>query len=91
MPPERIIQIRTSLALSQERMAGLLGVSFATVNRWEKGTTSPIGLALELYVALELCLGQGLDAASVLGVGLAPGPRLKRIFNLAYSDVVAPC
>jgi DNA-binding XRE family transcriptional regulator len=32
-----IIAIRRQLALSQENLARQLGVSFATVNRWEKG------------------------------------------------------
>ncbi|MFH1137743.1 MAG: helix-turn-helix transcriptional regulator [Pseudomonadota bacterium] len=29
------------MALSQEELAHALGVSFATVNRWENGKTSP--------------------------------------------------
>ena len=34
---------RTSLGLTQEQMAHLLGVSFASVNRWEAGHSSPTG------------------------------------------------
>jgi len=32
---------RRRLGLSQERLAGALGVSFATVNRWETGSSEP--------------------------------------------------
>jgi predicted ATPase/DNA-binding CsgD family transcriptional regulator len=38
-PAERIQRLRTSLGLSQEQLARQLGVSFATVNRWESGRT----------------------------------------------------
>jgi predicted ATPase/DNA-binding CsgD family transcriptional regulator/DNA-binding XRE family transcriptional regulator len=38
-PAARIQQLRTSLGLSQEQLARQLGVSFATVNRWEAGRT----------------------------------------------------
>jgi predicted ATPase/DNA-binding CsgD family transcriptional regulator/DNA-binding XRE family transcriptional regulator len=38
-PAARIQRLRTSLGLSQEQLARQLGVSFATVNRWEGGRT----------------------------------------------------
>jgi DNA-binding transcriptional regulator YiaG len=37
--------VRTALNLSQEELAHALGVSFATVNRWENGKTNPSKLA----------------------------------------------
>ena len=37
--------IRRQLALSQEDLARQLGVSYATVNRWEKGRNIPSRLA----------------------------------------------
>ncbi|QWF70579.1 helix-turn-helix transcriptional regulator [Methylomonas paludis] len=37
--------IRHHLKLSQEELAQALGVSFATVNRWENGKTAPSKLA----------------------------------------------
>ncbi len=43
--PERVKDIRRQLGLSQEELAHALGVSFATVNRWENGKTSPSKLA----------------------------------------------
>lgn len=37
--------IRKQLEMSQEELAHALGVSFATVNRWENGKTKPSKLA----------------------------------------------
>lgn len=45
--------IRKSLGLSQAQLAEALGVSFATVNRWENNRTQPSKLAqkqLERFV-----------------------------------------
>ncbi len=41
-----IKELRERLHLTQEAMAETLGVSFATVNRWENGWTVPSKLAL---------------------------------------------
>jgi len=38
-------EVRRQLGLSQDELAHALGVSFATVNRWENGKTSPSKLA----------------------------------------------
>jgi len=43
--PELVKDVRSQLGLSQEDLARALGVSFATVNRWENGKTSPSKLA----------------------------------------------
>ena len=45
----KIEKVRSMLNLSQERLAKELGVSFATVNRWEKGHSEPSYLALEKF------------------------------------------
>lgn len=42
---EQVKAVRTALNFSQEELAHALGVSFATVNRWENGKTSPSKLA----------------------------------------------
>ena len=42
---EQIKAVRKELHLSQEELAQALGVSFATVNRWENGKTAPSKLA----------------------------------------------
>ncbi len=42
----QVKELRERLQLTQEAMAETLGVSFATVNRWENGWTAPSKLAL---------------------------------------------
>ncbi len=42
----QVKELRERLHLTQEAMAETLGVSFATVNRWENGWTIPSKLAL---------------------------------------------
>lgn len=43
--PNRVKDVRRQLGLSQEELAHALGVSFATVNRWENEKTVPSKLA----------------------------------------------
>ena len=43
--PALIKEIRRQLAISQEDLARELGVSYATVNRWENGQARPSKLA----------------------------------------------
>jgi putative transcriptional regulator len=43
--PELVKEIRRQLALSQEDLARHLGVSYATVNRWENGQSKASKLA----------------------------------------------
>ena len=43
--PELVKEIRRQLSLSQEDLARELGISFATVNRWENGRVKPSKLA----------------------------------------------
>lgn len=42
---EQVKAVRQQLNLSQDELAQALGVSFATVNRWENGKTIPSKLA----------------------------------------------
>lgn len=42
---ELVKEVRNQLKMSQEDIARALGVSFATVNRWENGKTMPFKLA----------------------------------------------
>jgi len=49
--PELVKNVRSQLGLSQEDLAHALGVSFATVNRWENAKTSPSKLALKQFDA----------------------------------------
>ncbi|MCL2798159.1 MAG: helix-turn-helix domain-containing protein [Firmicutes bacterium] len=38
---EKVSEVRGRLLISQEQLAGELGVSFATINRWEQGRNAP--------------------------------------------------
>ncbi len=53
MEPIKIKEIRERLGLSQEALAHILGVSFQTINRWERGAFKPSPLALEKIKQLE--------------------------------------
>lgn len=44
---ETIKEIRNRLNLSQKQMSAALGVTFATVNRWENGRCEPTQIALK--------------------------------------------
>ena len=46
---ERVKQVRLTLNLSQEEMAKELGVSFATINRWENSHNNPTYEALQRF------------------------------------------
>ncbi len=39
--PEKVKAARLQMFLSQEKFAKELGVSFATINRWERGQCEP--------------------------------------------------
>jgi transcriptional regulator with XRE-family HTH domain len=54
----RVKALRSSVGLTQEELARLLGVSLRTLSRWEKGETTPTlrnarRLARRLRVAVE--------------------------------------
>lgn len=59
--PERVRGVRRQLGLSQEELAQALGVSFATVNRWENGKTLPSKLAQRQFE--QLCKEKEIDLA----------------------------
>lgn len=56
---EKIKQIRQQHFLSQEAFAKELGVSFATVNRWESGKTKPTYKTMKLID--DYCRSNGID------------------------------
>lgn len=49
--PSTLKRVREALGISQEDLARELGVSFATVNRWENGKTTPSRLARSQFEA----------------------------------------
>ncbi|MBQ7347883.1 MAG: helix-turn-helix transcriptional regulator [Clostridia bacterium] len=46
---ENVKHVRIQLNLTQEDLAHELGVSFATVNRWENGSYNPSRLAKKTF------------------------------------------
>lgn len=46
---KKVKYVRTELKLSQEDLARELGVSFATINRWENGSYNPSRLAKKAF------------------------------------------
>ena len=46
---EKVKYVRSQLKLSQEDLAHELGVSFATINRWENGNYQPSRLAKKAF------------------------------------------
>ena len=59
--PALLRAIRARLDLTQEQLAERLGVSFASINRWEGGTIKPQKAAQEAIAAL--AVEAGVDAA----------------------------
>ena len=50
---DKVKQVRYELCMTQEDMARKLGVSFATVNRWENNRTEPSHMAVKCF--LDFC------------------------------------
>ena len=46
---EKIKKVRMKIGYSQEQLARELGVSFATINRWENGKSEPRQIALNTF------------------------------------------
>ena len=59
---ERLRDLRRRLELSQEQLARRLGVSFATVNRWESGRTQISAKSLAALAELEATAENEADA-----------------------------
>jgi Predicted transcriptional regulator len=76
--PGTILEIRNRLGISQDELAKMIGISFATVNRWENGHSSPNKAAqLRLY---DICKEREVDLEDII---------LKRI-ERTVSDLQVP-
>lgn len=83
---QRLAEIRGRLGLSQEQMARVLGVSFASVNRWEGGHSTPTGPTQDLYLAIDAALRSGHSRAGILrAVNGDRGAFLYALFRMAYA------
>jgi transcriptional regulator with XRE-family HTH domain len=91
---------RLALGLSQEQLARRLGVSFATVNRWERGRTRPTGSAAAgvkgvLALAAGRAKGSARRSASPPENSATDGSVLDQLavfpatFNLEAAELVA--
>ncbi len=80
MTPRAYRALRERLRLTQEAFASILGVSFATVNRWENGKAVPSGDYARVLQTLERLTMQD-----------APGPAIdwKRVGALSAMAAVA--
>lgn len=56
-------EMRATMQLSQENFADELGMTFATINRWENGHATPSPLALKQINSLLNYLSQSSDEA----------------------------
>jgi transcriptional regulator with XRE-family HTH domain len=83
--PTHLASVRHRLELSQEQMAQLLGVSFASVNRWEGGHSAPTGSVLDLYNALNAAIRSGYSAGQIRKAANSErGLFLYNLFRMAY-------
>jgi transcriptional regulator with XRE-family HTH domain len=69
----RLVQRRKALGLTQEALAGVLGVERSTMVRWERGETEPMSLVRpRLARALQVSadrLGEPLEGGAGTGQG----------------------
>ena len=81
-------RLRTRLGLSQEALARLLGVSFATVNRWESqsATSEPRGMILVVLQGLQAGLRVDAGLPERLKEWMPHGQAyvLQKVLALAY-------
>jgi type I restriction enzyme M protein len=82
--------IRAKMDLTQEQLAERLGVSFATVNRWEGGLTVPQKAAREVITALAQEAGIGPDGAPAEDDSAAGVTRRRRSASIAAAPSTKP-
>lgn len=70
--PTTLRTLRAKLALTQEQLAERLGVSFATVNRWEAGASKPQRAQAQAIAALAQESGIEGDTADAEGAPILP-------------------
>ena len=86
--PARVRSVRERLDLTQAQLAERIGVSFATVNRWENGQTKPARLAWRQILDLEAKLAPGV-AEPREAAGTTPAPGLDFTARPAVVSAVA--
>jgi non-specific serine/threonine protein kinase len=87
-PAARIQRLRTRLGLSQEQLARQLGVSFATVNRWESGRTQMSARASRALAEFEA--RAAADGPPTAGLPVAQSSFIGRATELTeLSQIIA--
>lgn len=81
-----IKDIRSRLNLSQTELADKLGVSFATVNRWEKGHRTPSQIALGNIK--RLCADNKIDYTQFEGNSIITSDEIVTLYHGSKSGIV---
>ena len=76
--PATLRAIRANLDLTQEQLAEQLGVSFATVNRWEGGASKPQKAAREAIAAMAADIGLDAEVVAAESIEAAAGVTRRR-------------
>ena len=85
---DQIKEIRSRLNLSQSELAEKLGVSFATVNRWEKGHCEPSQIAL---IAIKnLCAENNIDFSQLEGTSIIQSDETVTLYHGSKSGLHGP-
>lgn len=83
--PEIIKEIRSYLNLSQSELANVLGVSFATVNRWEKGRCEPSQIAVNAIK--NLCANSKIDFSQFEGNHIIRTDEIVTLYHGSKSGI----
>ncbi len=83
---EIIKDIRSRLGLSQTELAEKLGVSFATVNRWEKGRCEPSQIALNAIK--RMCAHNRIDYSQFEGNRIIISDKIVTLYHGSKSGIV---
>ena len=82
---EIIKEIRSRLSFSQSKFADALGVSFATVNRWEKGRCEPSQIAVNAIK--NLCANSNIDYSQFKGYHIISTSEIKTLYHGSKSGI----
>ena len=82
---EIIKEIRSCLNISQSELAVKLGVSFATVNRWEKGHCEPSQIAVNAIKSL--CNSNNIDFSQFEGNHIISSNEIVTLYHGSKSGI----
>lgn len=88
MTAQEIIDLRKKLGMSQVIFAERLGVSFATVNRWENGRHIPSPLAVEKIKSLGSSMPVSGAASAKYGSPNKNGDDYESVFSHMYNKSI---